>query len=237
MSEQANFALTITPLNLGSIPPEDEILQAAQKILDSVQSWHVGKTIRGVKTFSRPKQAGDSASWHARRSEHTAEEATFDDLWSKLAVNKAENEKEYIPEIKKVTLVKQISPTQSVWTLYYTFTPPVSPRVFTVLQVVHLEETSPRSGTIVSIPVDVTSDKELAKLEEKGVRGRYTSAERIRELEDGKTEWLMATSSTPGGSIPTFIVERSMASSIVQDVPHFLKWFHSLHKVTEGASN
>lgn len=68
----------------------------------------------------------------------------------------------------------------------------------------------------MSIPIDLTSDEELVKLEEKGVRGRYTSAERIRELEDGKTEWLMATSSTPGGSIPTFIVERSVASSIAQ---------------------
>ncbi len=76
--------------------------------------------------------------------------------------------------------------------------------------------------TIVSIPIDLSSEEELAKLEEKGVRGRYTSAERIRELEDGKTEWLMATSSTPGGSIPTFIVERSVASSIAQVQLHIL---------------
>ena len=84
-------------------------------------------------------------------------------------------------------------------------------------------------STIVSIPVDLTEDQELAKLEEKGVRGmrcllakvpiltsqgRYVSVERILELEDGTIEWHMATSSTPGGSIPTYFVESSMASQI-----------------------
>lgn len=51
-------------------------------------------------------------------------------------------------------------------------------------------------------------------MEEKGVKGRYTSVERLRVLDDGKVEWLMATSSTPGGSIPQFVVESSMAGTI-----------------------
>ncbi len=67
---------------------------------------------------------------------------------------------------------------------------------------------------IVSIPVDVTEDAEYAKLEEKGVKGRYVSVERIQELDNGKVEWHMATSSTPGGSIPQFVAESSMASTI-----------------------
>jgi hypothetical protein len=37
----------------------------------------------------------------------------------------------------------------------------------------------------------------------------------------------MATSSTPGGSIPNFIVESTMAKKISSDVPQFLKWFES----------
>lgn len=32
--------------------------------------------------------------------------------------------------------------------MYYTFTPPVAPRVFTVLQVFHLDEASPRKGLV-----------------------------------------------------------------------------------------
>lgn len=54
----------------------------------------------------------------------------------------------YIPNIKKVAEVKKISPTQSIWTLYYTFPPPVSPRVFTVLQVTDLDESTPKTGHV-----------------------------------------------------------------------------------------
>ena len=67
---------------------------------------------------------------------------------------------------------------------------------------------------IVSIPVDVTGEEEYAKLEEKGVKWRYASVERLQELENGKVEWRMATSSTPGGNIPQFIADSSMASTI-----------------------
>ena len=70
------------------------------------------------------------------------------------------------------------------------------------------------NSIFVSIPVDLSSDPELAKLEEKGVKGRYVSVESIKELPSGDTEWRMATSSSPGGRIPTFIVESSMGSSI-----------------------
>ncbi|KAG6891767.1 hypothetical protein C0993_006881, partial [Termitomyces sp. T159_Od127] len=57
-------------------------------------------------------------------------------------------------------------------------------------------------------------DKKLAALEPEGVRGRYVSVETITELENGNTEWRMATSSTPGGIIPSFVVESSMDSKI-----------------------
>ena len=70
------------------------------------------------------------------------------------------------------------------------------------------------SSIIVSISVDVSGDADAEKLEEKGVKGRYTSVERVQELDNGKVEWRMATSSTPGGSIPQFIAESSMASTI-----------------------
>ena len=103
---------------------------------------------------------------------------------------------------------------------------------------------------IVSIPIDLSEDSELEALEEKGIKGRYVSVERLTELENGKTEWRMATSSTPGGSIPTFIVESSMASKIaevrvsssgldvhlissIQDVPHFMNWLQGLPKEVE----
>ena len=46
------------------------------------------------------------------------------------------------------------------------------------------------------------------------MKGRYVSVERIMELDNGNTEWRMATSSTPGGFIPNFLVESTMAKKI-----------------------
>jgi Protein of unknown function (DUF3074) len=66
----------------------------------------------------------------------------------------------------------------------------------------------------ISIPVDLSSDPELANLEEKGVKGRYVSVERITELPNGKTEWRMATSSSPGGRIPALVVDKTMPGTI-----------------------
>jgi len=114
--------------------------------------------------------------------------------------------------------------------MYYKFPPPLSPRVFTVLQVTHLTESAPRTGLIVSIPIDLSSDPDLAKLEEKGVKGRYVAVESIKQLDNGDTEWLMATSSIAGGFIPPFLAETSMDSKISDDVHHFMKWIPSQRK-------
>lgn len=223
--------LTITPLKYPDIPLEESIISEGRKLIDSMSSWNPGKTYhKKVRVYHKPKQPGDVAPWCGRISEHTSNEATFDQFWDKLGQNKPINEQQYIPDIRKVAKVKALSETAEIWTLYYKFPPPVSPRVFTVVQVTYLNTQAPRSGLIVSIPVDLSGDSDLAKLEEKGVRGRYVSVECLTELEDGKTEWKMATSSTPGGSIPAFIAESTVPGAIASDVPHFLKWFHSLQK-------
>jgi len=210
------------------VPSEETILAVGRSVIDSIDSWKQGKSFHHntVRTYSRPKGPADGAAWFSRVSEHDANDASLDEFWSKLGADKAENEMNFIHEIKKVALVKRISPSQSVWTLYYTFSPPISPRVFTVLQTTHFDEET-RTGHIVSLPIDLSDEPELAKLEEHGARGRYTSVERLKELPDSKVEWKMATSSTPGGSIPQFIVDRTMAGKISDDVPHFLKWLKS----------
>ncbi|KAI0780672.1 hypothetical protein BD413DRAFT_464425 [Trametes elegans] len=236
----SDLHLSITPIKSSEIPSEDAIIAAGKQLLEGTSSWKQGKAYQHntVKTFSRPKGPKDGAGWFGRVSEHTTQDASFDEFWSKLgnADNKAENEMQYIPEIKKVTLIKRISPTQSVWTLFYHFPPPVSPRVFTVVQTTQLEGTDgSRTGYIVSLPVDVSDNAEYAKLEEKGVKGRYVSVERLRERADGTVEWRMATSSTPGGRIPQFVAESSMASTISKDVTHFLHWLHANKKETGPA--
>jgi len=231
----SEYHLSITPVKISEIPSEDTIISLGQALLDSTTSWKPGKTYQKgvVKTCSRAKGPQDGAPWHCRVSEHTPQDATFDEFWSKLGVDHAENEMKFVPDIKKVKLIKQISPTQAVWSLYYTFPPPVSPRVFTAVQTTWLDPNSPKTGLIVSIPVELSDEPELAKLEEKGVKGRYVSVERLQELENGNVEWRMATSSTPGGKIPSFIAESSMDSTIAQDVTLFLHWFHTVRAKPE----
>lgn len=56
----------------------------------------------------------------------------------------------FIPDLKKVKLVKSLSPNAEIWTLYYELSPLVSPRVFTVLQVKQLKEfESRREGYVL----------------------------------------------------------------------------------------
>jgi len=60
----------------------------------------------------------------------------------------------FIPDLKKVKLVKTLSPNAEIWTLYYELSPVLSPRVFTVLQVKKLSEIdSRREGyALLSLP-------------------------------------------------------------------------------------
>ncbi|KAF9532228.1 hypothetical protein CPB83DRAFT_665682 [Crepidotus variabilis] len=230
-----NLLTILKPFKPSSLPSEEVLVGSGTSLINSSASWTAGRTYHDgrVKTCQRPKGPGDGAPWYCRHSEHMKEEITFNELWTKLSVNKAVNEKNYIHEIKDSIKVKQVSPTAEIWAMHYHFTPPVTDRVFTVFQVVHLssEEGKPRVGTIVSLPVDLTSpeDQGLHDLEPKGaITGRYVSVERVMELENGNIEWRVVTSSSPGGNIPSFIVNSSMAKTIAHDVPSFLKWYRTL---------
>ncbi|KAF8350470.1 hypothetical protein F5887DRAFT_939379 [Amanita rubescens] len=224
--------LTITPLKYPDIPSESAIIAEGRELIDSTTSWKKGKTYyKKVETYSRSKRPGDDAPWYCRTSVHSPEEAAFDHFWDKLGRNKATNEQQYIPEISKVTKVKALSENAQIWTMHYTFPSPLSPRVFTVLQVTQLyDQSSPRSGLIISVPVDLSGQDDLSKLEEKGVRGRYVSVERLLELENGSIEWRMATSGNSGGLLPGLLTNSMMSSAIAKDVPHFFDWFRDLPK-------
>ncbi|KAJ8473311.1 hypothetical protein ONZ51_g7949 [Trametes cubensis] len=221
MSESELY-LSITPVKVSEIPSEEAIIKAGKQILESTMSWKQGKTYQHnkVKTFSRSKGPKDGAGWYCRVSEHTKEDATFDEFWSKLGENKAENEMQFIPEIKTVTLIERISPTQTIWSLEYHFPPAHLPSDL------HGPPYGCAEHRVAQDGVHVSENAEYVKKEAKGAKGRYVAVERLRELEDGKVEWRMATSSTPGGSIPQFIAESSMASTISRDVTHFLEWLH-----------
>lgn len=76
--------------------------------------------------------------------------------------------------------------------MHYILRPPVSNRTFTVLVTSHLEKddsTGLRTGWVLTIPVDVTSDPELAAKEFHATKGAYSAVERIMELPDGDVNW------------------------------------------------
>ena len=79
-----------------------------------------------------------------------------------------------------------------VWALLYQFSPPIADRVFTELQYIYCETTpeNRRVGFVVTLPFDPEGAEEVLKAKASCVRGKYTSAERITELEDGKIEWM-----------------------------------------------
>ncbi|KAF9642868.1 hypothetical protein BDM02DRAFT_3124087 [Thelephora ganbajun] len=242
---QSDFLINGLPIKLSEIPSEDAILAAGKEILAASDNWKPGKTFQKViktSTYSCPSPKGKSGGtkWACRVSEHTREEGTFDEFWSGVGTNKAENEIQFIPDLKKVKLVKSLSPNAEVWTLYYELAPVMSPRVFTVLQVKQLSEIdSRREGIIVSIPIDLSSpeDQDLAALEEKGVKGRYASVERILGLPGDKVEWRMAASSSAGGLIPQVLTDFVMTGAVSRDVPLYLRWMQTNKGRAENAQS
>ncbi|KAF4616411.1 hypothetical protein D9613_008240 [Agrocybe pediades] len=225
----------LNPLKPSQLPSEEEIIAQGKALLEESTTWKAGKLCWDVvETAYRPKLPGDGAPFHCRISVHTPEEISFDLLWDKMSRNKPQNEMGFNREMQKVTLIKELSPTATIWSMFYKFQPPVSNRVFTELQVIHFSEAKPRTGIVVTIPIDITSpeDAELAKLEESGVKAKYACVERVMELPNGNTEWRCATSGTAGGSIPDWLVEPTLEKKVAQDVPLFFEWLRK----TEGRS-
>ncbi|KAI0028164.1 hypothetical protein K488DRAFT_59393, partial [Vararia minispora EC-137] len=218
------------------LPSTEAAIDAGRKLIESTAEWKRGKDYEHgiVRTFSKSKGVDDGAGWYCRVSEHGSDDATFEELWKYLGEEHARHENQYIKVVKKATLVKEISRNQAVWSMYYEFpTFGVSPRVFTALQIAHLQvdtTADKRTGLFIQIPVDLSDEPELAAKEGKGVKGHYVSVEQFKELDNGKVEWRMATSSSPGGRIPSFLVESTMPSQIAADVPHFLTWLHAMRK-------
>ncbi|KAJ7453733.1 hypothetical protein FB451DRAFT_1049948 [Mycena latifolia] len=226
---------------------DEAIIFAAKSLIDDSLLWKLGKVYQNGIVQTAHVVLPDNSSWHSRISRHTL---PFDQFWAVLGHQWMPAKKAYIHEIKKVTLVKKLSQTASIWTILYGFPPPMSPRVFTVLQVTHLDSSEPRTGWVVHLPVDLTGpgDEVLLAHEEHGIKGRYTCVEKITELPDGRTEWRLVTSSTPAGSIPKSLAEKTLPARIslvgrnfisfllysptnfiFEDVTSFIDWYYTCY--------
>ncbi|KAI1083314.1 hypothetical protein F5B20DRAFT_458709 [Whalleya microplaca] len=79
---------------------------------------------------------------------------------------------------------------------------------------------------VVSIPVPDFAGHEASRLaREKGAQiAYYVSVERFRVMQDGSTEWLMATASDAAGALPMWVQTLAAPGVIWKDVPLFLAW-------------
>ncbi|KAI0385834.1 hypothetical protein F5Y04DRAFT_276357 [Hypomontagnella monticulosa] len=92
---------------------------------------------------------------------------------------------------------------------------------------------------VVSIPVpDFGAKSQASRLaSEKGALvAVYVSVERIRKMEDGKVEWLMATASDAGGALPAWVQNLAAPGVIWKDVPLFLGWIAKERRKGTGGS-
>jgi len=229
-----SFYPSITPVSVANIPSKEKLLETMVPLIEESESWPLGTKYEekqwhlATQTFWRSRTARDGAAWHGRVSEHSKESiGGFEPFWNGLGVNHSPNEKEWSPELDDVKLLKTINDDQEIWALHYALRPPASNRLFTVLFTIHLttdESTGLRTGYVLSIPVDVTSDHSLASQEYQATRGYYSAISRVRELPDGGVNWRVITTSTPGGMIPQWIADRAMPGKIKEDVPSYLAW-------------
>lgn len=71
------------------------ILSLGRELIQSTDTWTKGKSFAKGKVLTlHHNQDPDKLRWHCRVSRHTKEDATFDEFWSKLGVNKPENERQ-----------------------------------------------------------------------------------------------------------------------------------------------
>ncbi|KAH7344157.1 hypothetical protein B0J17DRAFT_714312 [Rhizoctonia solani] len=209
--------LKLEPVSLKDLPDIHAVLAEAKSLIGDIPNWNEGKEYHGFAPIC-PLEGMTLLL----NSVHESDDGTFEEFWNCLGVNHSLNEKEYVPEVNSARLLASFEGFEA-WTMGYKFTPPVWDRTFTVLIACVLEEQPVRQGFVLSLPLDVSSDQTLATQEPRGVRGRYISIERVKEI-GGKVEWTMATRSDPGGLIPSFLSEPAMPGKISEDVPHAIDW-------------
>ncbi|KAM9884025.1 hypothetical protein VDGL01_01830 [Verticillium dahliae] len=90
---------------------------------------------------------------------------------------------------------------------------------------------------VVSVPLRDLRGSDLGGLvEEKGVVvGAYVSVERIRRIERGQIEWLMATASDAKGVLPMWVQTRAVVGVVAKDVELFLSWIADRRDKGEAA--
>ncbi|RLV96614.1 Inner nuclear membrane protein SRC1 [Spathaspora sp. JA1] len=211
-------------LYLLTMDTRDNLLKQSIDTIDSIGQWHSSKSFNyklksggdiQVQTF---KTLIANKSWFARTSNIPTK--YHDKLihcitgTSEPGTTHSDYEQRYIDEITSVEC-SEICQFPDGWSYKvkakYDFGLFIQKRVFYELVNIYKGD-----GYVYVI-------SQAVKGEEGGfVVGTYDSIERITWTEDNKLIWTMATTSNPGGLIPTWLTNLTIPSAIAKDVPRVL---------------
>ncbi|KAH8910856.1 hypothetical protein BR93DRAFT_955887 [Coniochaeta sp. PMI_546] len=120
--------------------------------------------------------------------------------------------------------------------------PVLRDRVFPVLQMTAsvLGEAGEEGDEFVVVSVTVADFGGAAEaVHARGegvVVGSYASVERVRKVEGGDIEWIMATASDARGVLPMWVQTRAVPGQIAKDVGLFLGWVKEERRKGKGAA-
>lgn len=184
-------------------------------------SWTKGKTYykeNGVEvnTFNTKSKSGDF--WMARVSNHS--DVSFEKFKKYILENHTENEVEYIPLLDSFRETDELENLEN-WRgirVHYKFPKFFDDREMTVWICAIQPDENKNQFVIISLPADQPVSPGVTQ-------GYYCSLEVVTYDEENEcVEWLMAQASDAGGNIPRWIQNNSVTASVVDDVPHFIKW-------------
>ncbi|KAF4622198.1 hypothetical protein D9613_009365 [Agrocybe pediades] len=215
-------------LSLQGIPQDAVLIKDAQTTLDASLSWRAAKPQDGCQTFfheEHDERRKTTRTWHCIVRNIHKDEVSFTRLWERMGKDKVENQKSYVATISRVTRISSLAEGQAIWTLLFTYPPPMSPRVFTIFQASWLlQHSHKRRGIVVTLPVDLSKDKHLAELEEKGVKGLWASVEHLQELEGDVIEWRRIACLDAQGFVPKFWAERKLDHRMIKETMSCITW-------------
>ncbi|KAI5450163.1 hypothetical protein NCC49_003312 [Naganishia albida] len=258
--------ITADHIPQGDSPAYDDVVHdyfaQGQALIDSLPSWRKKSAHHDhtVQSYILPKSTSDSSEaairtslkldpheyWVGRTSTHLLDNPNGASIYERfrvgLLVDHSEQERQYIESCIESERLQVFREREAeVWRMTYKTPPPTSPRTFVFLLLSRELRTTPGSRAFmnISIPFDHPSVPINAGAEQSRVRGRYVSIEYVRESEGGKkVEWLMATASDAGGSIPQFLTNMTLPGKVTEDVPSFVHYLNDeMKRDTSGATS
>ncbi|ANB15563.1 hypothetical protein AWJ20_3191 [Sugiyamaella lignohabitans] len=229
------FSFELREFSEAELPNSTVAVQTALNFMSQVKSaWTKGKFYSDgqVQTYHHTASNGDF--WMARESNH--KDVSFEEFRSAILLNHTENEVKYIPLLDSFKRLEPVTspetPDAHDWEsllVHYKFPKFFSDREMTVWLLAIQPNEDVKEFLVISLPSNrpVTDSEHVTQ-------AYYCSIEHVKYNEqEQQVEWLMAQTSDAKGNIPRWIQNKSVTSSVVEDVPHFISWAKKQREVSK----